>query len=304
MKVENETMTYQTILYEADGPIATITLNRPEALNAIVPPMPDELAAALAEANADAAVRVIILEGAGDSFCAGFDFGGNLENFSGWGLPGAQEAWDPGRDMMLVTSPFQGPVPKFMNIWRSPKPVIAKIHGWCVGGGSELALLADLVIASDDARLGTPYSRVWGCHLTGMWIYRLGLTRAKRYALTGDSITGKEAAEIGLINFSCPLEDLDDQTWYWAERMARIPSSQLAAMKLITNQAFDNMGLQSTQHLGTILDGYMRNTPEAKEFVRRAQEEGVSAAVAERDAPFGDYSQGEPEMKPLRDKKG
>ncbi len=291
-------MTYETIRFETEHHIATITLNRPEKFNTIVPPMPQEVESALAVANADESVRVIILQGAGRSFCAGFDFGGNLDHFAGWGLPSAQQEWDPGKDMMAVLNPFSGPIPKFMSIWRSPKPVVAKIHGWCVGGGSEVGLLADIVIAADDARLGTPYSRVWGCHLTGMWIYRLGLTRAKQYALTGDSISGKEAAEIGLVNFSYPAEELDAKVRYWAERMANIPTSQLVAMKLITNQAFENMGLQSTQTLGPILDGYMRNTPEGRRFVQRAKEDGVAAAVAERDGPFGDYSQGGPGLKP------
>ena len=154
-----------------------------------------------------------------------------------------------------------------------------------------MALCADLVIASEDAQFGTPYSRVWGCHLTGMWIYRLGLTRAKFYALTGTSISGKEAAEIGLINFAYPLEELDTKTAFWAERLAGIPLTQLAAMKLIVNQAYENMGLASTQKLGPILDGIMRNTPEGRGFVRTAMEEGVSAATAERDGPFEDYSQ-------------
>jgi enoyl-CoA hydratase len=291
---------YETILYEASGRIATVTLNRPEKFNAIRPPMPDELEQALARANADGAVRVIVLQGAGHSFCAGFDFSENLDHFAGWGLPRAGEEWDPGRDLMGVTSPFVGPVPKFMSIWRSPKPVIAKIHGWCLGGASEMALLADLVIAADDARLGTPYSRVWGCHLTGMWIYRLGLTRAKMFALTGESISGKEAAEIGLINLSFPARRLDAQVKRWANRLAQIPVTQLAAMKLITNQAFENMGLQTTQYLGTILDGYMRNTPEGKAFVKKAREKGVGAAVAGRDAPFGDYSQGPPSKRPRK----
>jgi enoyl-CoA hydratase len=199
---------------------------------------------------------------------------------------------------MMVTNPFKAPIPKFMSIWRSPKPVIARIHGWCVGGGSDMALLSDVIIASEDARIGTPYARVWGAYLSGMWIYRLGLTRAKLLALTGDSLSGKEAAEIGLINRAVPLERLDDEVLYWANRMAQCPTTQLAAMKLIVNQAFDNMGLQSTQTLGVILDGYMRNTPEGLEFVRKSKENGVQAAVADRDGPFGDYSQGPPSMKP------
>lgn len=291
-------MLYETILYAKNGRIATITLNQPERFNAIRPPMPNELERALAEANADDDVRVIILEGAGKSFCAGFDFSDNLDHFAGWGLAGKPEEWDPGQDMMAVTNPFTGPVPQFMSIWRSPKPVVAKIQGWCVGGGSEMALLADIVIAADDARFGTPYARVWGCHLTGMWIYRLGLTKAKMFALTGDSVSGKEAAEIGLINKSYPTAELDDNVRFWAERMANIPTSQLAAMKLITNQVFDNMGLQSTQYLGSILDGYMRNTREGREFVRKAKEHGVGAAIADRDGPFADYSQGSVSMKP------
>ena len=293
-------MAYETILYEKKGRIATVTLNRPEKFNTIRPPMPEELEKALAKANADDDVRVIILQGAGHSFCAGFDFSENLEHFSGWGLPGAGELWDPGKDMMAVTSPFIGPVPKFMSIWRSPKPVIARVHGWCVGGGSDMVLLSDVIIASEDARFGTPYSRVWGCYLTGLWLYRLGLTKVNMLALTGDSISGKEAEEMGLINKAYPLEELDEKVEYWASRMAQCPTAQLAAMKLIINQAYDNMGLQSTQILGPILDGYMRNIPEGLEFVRMAKEKGVQAAVAHRDGPFGDYSQGPPDLKPRK----
>lgn len=293
-------MAYETILYEKKGRIATVTLNRPDKFNTIRPPMPEELEKAMAEANADDDVRVIILRGAGHSFCAGFDFSENLDHFSGWGLSGAGEAWNPGKDMMVVTSPFTGPVPKFMSIWRSPKPVIARVQGWCVGGGSDMALLSDVIIASEDARFGTPYSRVWGCYLTGLWLYRLGLTKVKMLALTGDSISGKEAEEMGLINKAYPLEELDEKVEYWANRMAQCPTAQLAAMKLIINQAYDNMGLQSTQLLGPILDGYMRNIPEGLEFVRIAKEQGVQAAVAHRDGPFGDYSQGPPELKPRK----
>ena len=293
-------MSYETILLEFKDRIAVVTLNRPDKFNSIRPPMTDELDDALKRANADKDVRVIILHGAGHSFCAGFDFSGNLDHFSGWGLQGEPEEWDPGRDMMSVTNPFSGPIPKIMGIWRSPKPVITKVQGWAVGGGSEMALLGDLVIASDDARIGTPFSRVWGSYLTAIWTYRLGLTRAKFYALTGNSISGKEAAQIGLVNFSHPLEELDAKVWEMAERLAKIPVTQLATMKLVTNQIFDNMGMQTAQILGGVLDGFMRHTPEAREFVRTAKTKGVGAAVAARDAPFGDYSQGGPEMKPRR----
>jgi len=289
---------YETILYETEGRLAVITLNRPEKFNTIRPPMPDELANALAKANADNEVRVIILQGSGKAFCAGFDFSGDLEHFSGWGGQAGSEQWDPGRDMMMHTSPFSGPIPKFMSIWRSPKPVVARVHGWCVGGGSDVALLSDVIIASEDARFGTPYSRVWGCYLTNLWFYRLGLTKTKLLALTGDSIDGKEAAKIGLINRAVPVEKLDEEVRYWADRMARCPTTQLAAMKLVINQSFENMGLQSSQTLGCILDGYMRNTPEGLAFVEKSMKDGVAAAITERDAPFGDYSQAPPDKKP------
>jgi enoyl-CoA hydratase len=292
-------MTYQTILYETEGAIATITLNRPERLNTIVPPMPDEIEAAVIAANRDPEVRVIVLRGVGRGFCAGFDFG---EDFASYGEAlSTNGRWDPGKDMIFTTSPFAAPVPKFMSLWRSPKPVIAQVHGWCVGGGSDMALCADIVIASEDARIGTPYSRVWGCYLTGMWIYRLGLTRAKELALTGRPLSGKEAAEIGLINQAVPFQELEDVVQSEAERMARVPLSQLAAMKLIVNQAYENMGLHSTQTLGPILDGYMRNTPEALRFIEIAGSQGVAAAIAGRDSPFGDYSQAPPSEQPSRD---
>jgi enoyl-CoA hydratase len=289
-------MPYGMIRFEKDDRVATITLDRPGKQNTLLPKMWEEIDAALAEAQRDRDTRVIILAGAGDSFCAGFDFSEGLAHYEGL----AEEGYDPGMDVMQVTNPFTAPIPAFMRIWRSSKPVIAKVHGWCVGGGSEMALCADLVIASEDARFGTPYSRVWGCHLTGMWIYRLGLTKAKFFALTGESVSGTEAVDIGLINFAYPLEELEEKTRYWAHRLAQIPVTQLAAMKLIVNQAYDNMGLQSTQTLGTVLDGIMRNTPEGREFVRAAQHEGVRAAIAKRDGPFGDYSQAPPDEKPGR----
>jgi enoyl-CoA hydratase len=288
-------MTYETLLYEKDGAIATITLNRPGRLNTIVPPMPDELESAIHAALLDRDVKVIVLRGAGRAFCAGFDFGGGFHHWDE--MVTTEGRWDPGKDFAGATSQF-GPVPKFMSIWRSPKPVIAQVHGWCVGGGSDMALCADLVIASEDARIGTPYSRMWGCYLTGMWIYRLGLTRAKEHALTGRPLSGAEAAAVGLINEAVPFEELERAVRETAERLASIPLSQLAAMKLVVNQAFDNMGLGSTQLIGPILDGLMRNTRDAEGFIGLAEREGVPAAVAERDRLFGDYSQAPPDLKP------
>ncbi len=289
-------MAYETLLYDVDGAVATITLNRPERLNTIVPPMPDEIEAAVHAAVRDRDVRVIVLRGAGRAFCAGFDFG---EGFHHWdeGLTTDGE-WDPGKDFMMTTSPATGPVPKIMSIWRSPKPVIAQVHGWCVGGGSDMALCADLIVASEDARIGTPYARMWGAYLTGMWIYRLGLTKVKWHALTGHPLSGAEAAEAELINLAVPFDRLEEEVRGLAERLASVPLSQLAAMKLVVNQAYENMGLANTQVLGPILDGLMRNTPDAKRWIELAQSEGVGAAITERDGPFGDYSQAPHEGRP------
>ena len=281
-------MSFQTLIYERRERVARITFNRPERLNTIVPPMPDELQEAVEQAVADEQVKVIVLRGAGRAFCAGFDFG---DGFHHWDeMLTTDGRWDPGKDFIGATTASLGPVPKFMSLWRAPKPVIAQVHGWCVGGGSDMALCADLVIASEDARIGTPYSRAWGCYLSGMWLYRLGLTKAKEYALTGKPLSGLEAAEVGLINKAVPFAELEATVTHQAEQLAGLPPGQLAAMKLIVNQAYENMGLASTQLLGPILDGLMRNIPEGLEFVELAEREGVASAIEHRDGPFGDYS--------------
>jgi len=286
----------ETLLYAVDGAVATVTLNRPEQLNTIVPPMPEEVERAVGWAVRDPDVKVIVLRGAGRAFCAGYDFGGGFEH---WGdAMQTDGAWDPGKDFVLTTAQEVAPTQKFMSVWRSPKPVIAQVHGWCVGGGSDFALCADLVIASEDAVIGTPYSRMWGSYLSGMWIYRLGLAKAKWHALTGRPLTGRQAADIELINEAVPFDRLQERVGEIAADLASIPLSQLSAMKLIVNQAYENMGLASTQTLGPILDGLMRNTPDARDFIDRAAQEGVRAVVTDRDGPFGDYSQAPPELRP------
>jgi enoyl-CoA hydratase len=287
---------FETLLYDVDDAIATITLNRPERLNTIVPPMPEEFERAIRAATLDGAVKVIVVRGAGRSFCAGYDFGGGFGHWDDWITTDGR--WDPGKDFAFATAPQVAPTQQFMSMWRTPKPVIVQVHGWCVGGGSDTALCGDLVIASEDARIGTPYARMWGAYLSGMWLYRLGLTKAKEYALTGKPLSGREAADIGLINEAVPFAALETTVRERAQQLASIPSSQLAAMKLIVNQAYENMGLASTQTLGPILDGLMRNTPDALRFIDKAATEGVAAVIAERDGPFGDYSQAPPEEQP------
>src|SRR3954452_19238426 len=287
---------YETILYTAEGPIATITLNRPDSLNTIVPPMPEEVEDAVTAATRDPEVKVIVLRGAGRAFCAGYDFSGGLRYWSA-GIT-TEGRWDPGKDFAWSTSQLVAPTQKLMSVWRTPKPVIAQVHGWCVGGGSDFALCADLVIASEDAQIGTPYSRIWGAYLSGMWIYRLGLAKAKYHALTGRPLSGREAADVELINQAVPFEELEATVARLADDLAAIPSSQLAAMKLVVNQAYENMGLAATQTLGPILDGLMRNTPDAKRFIELAEREGVPHVAGVRDLPFGDYGQAPPERRP------
>jgi enoyl-CoA hydratase len=287
-------MAYETLLYGVADGIATITLNRPERLNTIVPPMPYEFADAIRQAVQDTEAKVIVVRGAGRAFCAGYDFSGGFHHWDE--LVATEGKWDPGKD--FIGAGAYGPTQAFMSMWRAPKPVIAQVHGWCVGGGSDTALCADLVIAAEDARIGTPYSRMWGSYLSGMWIYRLGLTKAKEHALTGKPLSGREAADVGLINKAVPFDQLEAEVARTARELLSIPASQLAAMKLIVNQTYDNMGLASTQTLGPILDGLMRNTPDAHEFIRLADEDGVGAAVARRDGPFGDYSQAPADRRP------
>jgi enoyl-CoA hydratase len=288
--------TFETLLYTTEGPVAKITLNRPEQLNTIVPPMPDEIEAAIGLAERDPAIKVIILRGAGRAFCAGYDFGGGFQH---WGeAMNTDGRWDPGKDFAMVSSRETGPTQKFMAIWRASKPVIAQVHGWCVGGASDYALCADLIIASEDAVIGTPYSRMWGAYLSGMWMYRLSLSKVKWHSLTGRPLNGKQAAEIELINEAVPFERLEARVAEVAAELCRIPLSQLRAQKLIVNQAYENMGLASTQTLGGILDGLMRNTPEALDFIETAGNSGVRAAIEQRDGEWGDYSQAPPDLRP------
>lgn len=287
---------YETLLTQLDDGVLTITLNRPDALNTIVPPMPEEFEAAMARASRDDEVRVVVVRGAGRSFCAGYDFG---EGFHHWDQALTSNGrWDPARDASWGTNHFTSPHQQFFSMWRSPKPVIAQVHGWCVGGGSDNALSADIVIASEDAVIGTPYSRMWGAYLTGMWIYRLGLAEAKWRALTGEPFTGREAADIGLINQAVPFDQLEDTVADVVARLKTIPWSQLMAQKMVVNHAYEQMGLGAVQTLGPILDGVMRNTPDALAWIDKADTAGVRQAIMDRDGPFGDYSQAPAERRP------
>jgi enoyl-CoA hydratase len=172
----------------------------------------------------------------------------------------------------------------FMSLWRSHKPTIAKIRGFAVAGGSDIALCCDLIVMADDAKIGYPPTRVWGCPTTAMWVYRIGAERAKRMLLTGDLITGTEAKDMGLVIDSVPEPELDDRVGQLADRIKGVPRNQLMMQKLMVNQAYDNMGLASTQMLATLFDGITRHSPEGMWFKERSEEVGFQQAVAERDS--------------------
>jgi enoyl-CoA hydratase len=176
-----------------------------------------------------------------------------------------------------------------MKLWYASKPTIAAVQGWCIAGGTDLVLCADIVIAGEGASFGYPPARVWGTPTTAMWVYRMGLERAKRYLLTGDEIPAPEAARVGLILEAVPDDVLQDHAMGLAQRMALLPTTQLVMLKLLCNQTAENMGMASTRLTGTLFDGIARHTQEGLDFVARAQEVGFRQAVRERDDPFGDY---------------
>lgn len=273
---------------DANPRVARLLLNRPERLNAINDATPREIRAAVDWANANEAVHVIVVEGAGKGFCGGYDlsqFGeGELDH------PCQQERhpWDP----MVDYAYMKRNTDDFMSLWRSPKPTIAKVHGYAAAGGSDIALCCDLLVMADDARIGYMPTRVWGCPTTAMWTYRLGPTRAKQLMFTGDTIDGRTALAWGLANDAVPIDQLDSAAMQLAGRIAGVPHSHLAMHKLVVNQVMLAMGLEQSQTMATVFDGITRHNPEGLWFRRYAQEQGFKAAVQWRDSgqpiPQGD----------------
>jgi enoyl-CoA hydratase len=293
----------ETLIYEVDGRIARITLNRPERGNGITLEMPRELSACVERANLDPEVHVIALAGNGSGFCGGYDLVASAERMGseGRGLEVPEGSpidpavmarnhdpdavWDPVTDFQMMSRNVRG----FMSLFHSDKPVVCKVHGYCVAGGTDMALCSDLLVVAEDAKIGYPPARVWGVPTTALWAYKLGPTRAKRLLLTGDSINGREAVSWGLATDWAPADKVDEVFESLLERVARIPINQLVMHKALVNQALFAQGLQATQVLGTFFDGIARHTPEGHEFVRKAAAEGFKEAVRERDEPFGDF---------------
>ncbi len=277
------------VIFERDGRIGRVTLNRPEAMNAIDDELPGLLEAAIKAAEADPGVHVVILSGNGPAFCAGYDLKYYAEG-NGNGQATQDMPWDPMKDYAFMWANTQ----KFMSIFRCLKPVICKVHGYAVAGGSDIALCADMIVMGEEAKIGYMPTRVWGCPTTAMWVYRLGPEKAKRMLFTGDKITGREAAAMGLVLEAVPEAELDARVEALAARMATVPVNQLVMQKMVVNQAVEALGLNETQRLATILDGITRHSPEGLNFKARAEAVGWKRAVEERDRGTWDWTANRP----------
>lgn len=273
------------ILYEAsaDSKIAYLTLNRPQHLNAINEHMPPAIRAAVRRANDDPKVRCIVLKGAGQGFCGGYDLAISAQNATRGRSQGSQDVKD-GYDPLIDYSFMRDYTACFSELFHSMKPTIAQIHGAAVAGGSDIALCCDLVVMAEDARIGYPPSRVWGCPTTAMWTARIGLEKAKRMLFTGDLISGKEAESMGLVLKAVPQSDLEETVRLLTDRIKTVPVNQNWMHKQVIN-SFAEGQLQQAQRLATIFDGITRNSPEGIAFQKLAQDKGFKAAVTARDTP-------------------
>jgi enoyl-CoA hydratase len=296
----------ETIAYEVTGRVARITLNRPERGNALTSTLIAELEQTVELADLDPSVHVLLLAGNGKGFCGGYDLlaseelgtaggGGFGSSLAPEGSPvhprtivanhTPAETWDAMVDYAWMSRNVRA----FMSLFHCSKPVVCRVHGFCVAGGTDMALCSDLLVIAADAKIGYPPARVWGSPTTSLWAYRLGPQRAKRLLFTGDSLSGAEALEWGLAIEAPAPERLEERTEVLVDRIARSPLNQLQMMKLLVNQSLYAQGLHATQILGTVFDGITRHTKEGYGFQQRAAEAGYRTAVRERDEPFGDH---------------
>lgn len=280
------------VLYEERDTLGLITLNRPEKLNTLNEAVIQGLADAIDAATASPAVRAVVIRGAGRAFTAGYDLNPR-ERVPRRPLYGAPSpvarpgAWDPVRDYMFMGHNMR----RFMKLWECPKPVIAQVHGYAIGGGTDLVLCADLIFMAEDAYIGYAPSRVYGTPTTMLWVYKLGLEHAKQFLLSGDAIDAHTAYRIGLASHVLPADRLSEETERYAMRYQHIPANQLALNKLLINQAYENMGLRTTQMFGTFFDGVTRHTEEALRWRESFAEIGFRETIRRRDGPFGDYGE-------------
>ncbi|SKI73926.1 crotonase/enoyl-CoA hydratase family protein [Mycobacteroides abscessus] len=292
--------TLKTMTYEVTDRVARITFNRPEQGNAIIADTPLELAALVERADLDPQVHVILVSGRGDGFCGGFDLSAYAEandegsvRYSGTALDGQVQLlnhlpninWDPMLDYQMMSRFTRG----FSSLLHANKPTVVKVHGYCVAGGTDIALHADQLIVAADAKIGYPPTRVWGVPATGLWAHKLGDQRAKRLLLTGDCLSGRQAYDWGLAVEAPEPDELEERTERLVERIAAMPLNQLMMIKLACNSVLINQGIANSAMIGTVFDGISRHTPEAHAFTADAIANGYRQAVRHRDEPFGDY---------------
>jgi enoyl-CoA hydratase len=299
----------RVVQYEVSDRVARITLDRPERGNGITRALVRELVECVERADLDPDVHVLVLAGNGPGFCGGYDL---VESAEGMGARAAESAgakgvgetvagspidplviaknhdpagtWDPMVDYAMMSRNVKA----FMSLFECGKPVVCKVHGFCVAGGTDMALCSDLLVIEQDAKIGYPPARVWGSPTTALWAHRIGAQRAKRLLFTGDSLSGSEAVEWGLAIEAPPADQLDERVDVLVARIARVPINQLMMMKLLVNQTLRAQGVSATQVLGTVFDGITRHTAEGYAFQRQAAAEGFREAVRTRDEPFGD----------------
>jgi enoyl-CoA hydratase len=284
------------VLYEERDSLAIVTINRPEKMNTLTDAVIQGIADGVDAGAASPDVSSIILRGAGATFTAGYDLNpregerGRARQQPKYGAKAIETrpgAWDPVRDYAFMGNNMK----RFMKLWECPKPVIAQLHGYALGGGTDLILCADMIFMAEDAIIGYPPSRVYGTPTTMMWVYRVGLEHAKEFLLSGDQIDAATAYRIGLVSKVFPKEKLSEETEKYCKRFANIPSNQLALNKLLINQAFENMGLRTSQILGTFFDGVTRHTEEALRWRESFSEVGFRETIRRRDGPFQDYGE-------------
>jgi len=280
------------VRYEERDAIAVITIDRPEKLNTLTEYVVQGVADGIDAATASPNVRAVVLRGEGRVFTAGYDLTGVAE--SGWSNPydapsvtPRDGAWDPVRDYQWMRQNVE----RFMKIWHCPKPVLGQIHGFAVGGATDLVLCCDQLFMAEDAHIGYAPSRIFGTPTTMIWIYRLGLEHSKQFLLSGRAIDAATAYRIGLVSEVVPADELAARVEEHANRFRHIPANQLALNKLLINQAFENMGLRTTQLLGTLFDGITRHTEEAYRWAESFSEKGFREVIRERDRPWGDYGE-------------
>ncbi|MDP7066833.1 MAG: crotonase/enoyl-CoA hydratase family protein [Acidimicrobiales bacterium] len=273
-----------SVLYEEQESVAIIAINRPDRLNTLTQEVIQNVAASIDRATQAENVAAIVLRGEGRNISAGYDLDDFLDN----GDVVDSEIWDPVRDYQSMSANVRS----FMKIWECPKPVIAEISGWAIGGATDLLLCADLLFMANDAQIGYAPSRIYGTPTTMLWVYRIGLEHAKQFLLTGRPIDAETALRIGLVSQVCDPQKLSSTALDEARRFANIPANQLALNKLLINQAFENMGLRTSQMLGTFFDGIARHTPEAQRWAAGITDGSLRDVVRERDRPWGDYGEG------------